>query len=80
MSEQLHYSLVIQWSDEDQAYIVSFPEWEAHGLIGHSHGDSYEEAITQGQDVLRMLIESARRDAETLPVPQTFAGAKYINR
>ncbi len=80
MSEHPHYSLVIQWSDEDQAYIVSFPEWEAHGLIGHTHGDSYEEAVTKGQDVLHMLIESARKDGESLPAPRTFAGAEYASR
>jgi len=80
MSEQPHYSLVIQWSDEDQAYVVSFPEWEAHGLIGHTHGDSYEEAVAKGQDVLRMLIESARRDGESLPAPRTFVSAEHANR
>jgi predicted RNase H-like HicB family nuclease len=26
VSDQPRYSMVIQWSDEDQAYIVSFPE------------------------------------------------------
>jgi len=80
MSEHLHYSLVIQWSDEDQAYIVSFPEWEAHGLIGHTHGDSYEEAVRKGQDVLHMLIESARKDGETLPVPRAFVNAEHASR
>jgi len=58
MSEQPRYSLVIQWSDEDQAYIVSFPEWEAHGLIGHTHGDTYEEAVRKGQEVLHLLIRA----------------------
>ena len=40
MGEQLRYLLVIQWSNEDQVYIVSFPEWKADGLIGHTHGDT----------------------------------------
>ena len=80
MGEHLRYSLVIQWSDEDQAYIVSFPEWEAHGLIGHTHGDSDEEVVAKGQDVLRMLIESARRDGELLPAPRAFVNAEHANR
>src|SRR5260370_30195887 len=36
MNERPRYSMAIQWSDEDEAYIVSLPEWEAHGLIGHT--------------------------------------------
>ena len=28
MSEQSRYSMLIQWSDEDQAYLVTLPEWE----------------------------------------------------
>jgi predicted RNase H-like HicB family nuclease len=79
MSEQPHYSMAIQWSDEDQAYIVSFPEWEAHGLIGHTHGDTYDEAVKNGREVLAMLINSARAEGETLPAPRLFASAEQAN-
>jgi antitoxin HicB len=79
MSEQPRYSLVIQWSDEDQAYIVSFPEWEAHGLIGHTHGDTYEEAVRKGQEVLHMLMESALAEGEPLPSPRTFVCAERVS-
>jgi predicted RNase H-like HicB family nuclease len=72
--DQVHYSMVIQWSDEDQAHVVSFPEWEAHGLIGHTHGNTFAEAVSNGQDVLQMLIESAQAEGESLPVPRTFVG------
>ncbi len=27
MSEKLHYSMVVQWSNDDQAYLVTLPEW-----------------------------------------------------
>ena len=79
MSEQPRYSLLIQWSDEDQAYIVSFPEWEAHGLIGHTHGDTYDEAVRKGQEVLHMLMESARAEGEPLPSPRTFLGVERVS-
>lgn len=72
MSVYPHYSMVIQWSDDDRAYIVSFPEWEAHGLIGHTHGDTYAEAVRKGQEVLHMLVESAQAEGERLPEPRTF--------
>ena len=52
---KLRYSILIQWSDEDQKYIVSLPEF---GLYAHTHGDSYEEATQNAQDVLELLIET----------------------
>lgn len=72
MSDQPRYSMLIEWSIEDQSYVVSFPEWEANGLIGHTHGESYEEAARKGREVLHMLMESAHADAGRLPTPQTF--------
>ncbi len=72
---ELHYSMVIEWSDEDQAYIVSFPEWEAAGNIGHTHGDTYEEAVAKGHDMLDFMKQSAQEDNEPLPEPRTFAHA-----
>ena len=70
-----HYSMLIEWSDEDQAYIVSFPEWEAAGLIGHTHGDTYAEAVERGEEMLRFLIESARADCDPIPEPRRFVAS-----
>jgi predicted RNase H-like HicB family nuclease len=72
MSAQ-RYSMVIEWSDEDQAYIVSFPEWERAGLIGHTHGASYAEAVLRGEEMLRFLIESAQADGDPIPEIHRFA-------
>jgi len=72
MTERPHYSMAIYWPDEDETYIVSLPEWEAHGLIGRTHGDTYEEAVKNGGEMLTMLIESAQREGEPLPRPTTF--------
>jgi predicted RNase H-like HicB family nuclease len=69
--------MVIAWSDDDQAYIVSFPEWEAADNIGHTHGATYEEAAAKGHDMLDFMIESALEEGETLPPPRTFAGATH---
>lgn len=64
--------MIIEWSDEDQAYIVSLPEW---GKYAHTHGQSYEEALRNGKEVLELLIESARAEHEPLPAPRVFAHA-----
>jgi predicted RNase H-like HicB family nuclease len=71
MSEQLRYSMVIEWSDEDQAYLVTLPEWADHVLTPVTHGDTYNEAVQRGQEVLAMLIGSARADGQPLPVPRS---------
>ncbi|MGL5878043.1 MAG: type II toxin-antitoxin system HicB family antitoxin, partial [Xenococcaceae cyanobacterium] len=52
-------------SDEDQCYIVSLPEF---GKYAHTHGDTYEEALKNAQEVLEMLIE----DGQALPKPNTY--------
>lgn len=61
------YSILIQWSEEDNCYVVSLPEF---GPYAHTHGDTYEEALQSAQEVLQMLIEDTPK--ESLPQPQTF--------
>ncbi len=73
MSEQLHYSMLIQWSGEDQAYLVTLPEWEGRVFGPVTHGDTYEEAVRNGNEVLEMLVEAARESGESLPEPRVFA-------
>jgi predicted RNase H-like HicB family nuclease len=62
-----HYSIVIQWSEEDNCYVVSLPEF---GPYAHTHGDTYEEALQNAQEVLQMLIEDTPK--ESLPQPRTY--------
>lgn len=64
-----HYTIIIQWSDEDDCFVVSLPEW---GEFCHTHGDTYEEALKNAQEVLEMLIESSKEDGQPLPKPMTF--------
>jgi antitoxin HicB len=64
-----HYSVVIQWSEEDLCFVVSLPEW---GKFCHTHGSTYAEALKNAQDVLQMLIDSSLEEGETLPEPQVF--------
>ena len=62
---KLRYSIIIQWSDEDQCYIVSLPEF---GKYARTHGDTYEEAVKNAQEVLELLIE----DNNNLPQPNVY--------
>ena len=65
----MKYSITIQWSEEDQCYVVSLPEC---GEYCHTHGDTYEEALKNAQEVLELLIESALNNNEDLPKPNIF--------
>jgi predicted RNase H-like HicB family nuclease len=60
-----HYSMLIQWSEEDTSYVVSFPEFPT----AHTHGDSYEQAATNGREVLNLLIQTYEREGRPLPEP-----------
>ena len=66
------YTIVIQWSDEDNCYVVSLPEW---GEFCHTHGDTPEEALKNAQEVLELLVDSALKDNEPLPEPKLFGKA-----
>lgn len=72
MSEQLHYSMVIEWSDEDEVYVVSLPEW---GDLVHTHGGTYEEALRRGKELIEGLVASRHERRQPLPRPRVFAGA-----
>ena len=65
--------MTIAWSERDQAFLVSLPEWQDR-LIGHAatHGATYEEAARSGQAVLDMLIADAVEGGEPLPEPKVF--------
>jgi antitoxin HicB len=65
----LHYSVIIQWSDEDKAYLVILPEFDSQP---QTHGETYEEAVTNAQEVLELLIESYQECGWELPTPKTY--------
>lgn len=74
MNDAPHYSMLIQWSDEDKAFLVTLPEWSDRVLGPVTHGDTYEEAVRRGREALDALIASAEKHNERLPVPQPVAG------
>ena len=74
MSETpLHCSMLIEWSDEDQAYLVTLPEWADRVIMPATHGNTYNEAIQHGQEVPKMLVDTAKREGEPLPQPGIHA-------
>jgi antitoxin HicB len=64
--------MLIQWSDEDEAYIVTLPEFGSC----KTHGATYEDAAKNGREVLELLIESGLADGEELPEPDKFTATR----
>ncbi|MEH2282802.1 MAG: type II toxin-antitoxin system HicB family antitoxin [Nostoc sp.] len=67
----MKYTIVIQWSEEDQCYVVLLPEF-TDIMQPCTHGETYEDALKNAQEVLEMLIESSLADGATLPEPKTL--------
>jgi predicted RNase H-like HicB family nuclease len=53
-----HYSMMIQWSEEDQLFLVHLPDFPSQQFV--THGTTYETAARNGQEVLAMIIEEYR--------------------
>ncbi len=74
MSDSPHYSIVIEWSDEDQAYAVILPEWSEQYAMPVASGKTNEEAAARGRNALEHYIRFAMEDGQPLPQPRAFAG------
>jgi predicted RNase H-like HicB family nuclease len=62
----LRYEMDIIWSDEDECYLVHLPDFPEQKY--RTHGDTYQEAARNGQEVLELLLED-----DGLPHPQPQA-------
>jgi antitoxin HicB len=61
MKQQPKYPMYIEWSDEDEAYIVYFPGFSVkdggvyYNDHGFTHGSTYKEAFKNGLELLEEL-------------------------
>jgi len=71
----MRYSMVIEWSDEDQVFLVSLPEWAGKVNSPTTHGATYEDAVKNGAEVLADLVDIWREHGWVLPAPRVYATA-----
>ena len=62
------YAMVIEWSDEDQLFLVSLPDWPG----AHTHGRTRAEAAEMGEEVIALLL-----DGEMNPPAARFTAMDY---
>jgi len=70
-----NYSIVIQWSEKDNCFVASLPEWDNR----NAQGNSYEMALANAQSVLKSLVDSSVSQGELLPEPETFKVVSISN-
>ena len=64
---KLKYKMIIEWSEEDNCFLVGFPDFP--GQKWRTHGETYEEAVDNGTEALESLVIAYRATGETLPEP-----------
>ena len=62
------YAMVIEWSDDDQLYLVSIPDFPG----AHTHGGVRAEAAEMGEEAIALLL-----DGETNPPAARFTAMDY---
>lgn len=67
MVNPLRYQMVIQWSEEDQSFLVGFPDFL--GQQWRTHGNTYIEAATNGSEALESLVIAYAATGDPLPKP-----------
>jgi antitoxin HicB len=67
----MKYSMKIEWSEEDNCYVVFLPEF-TRAMQPVSDGKTYMEAAQNGGDALELIVESYLAEGWSLPHPKTL--------
>lgn len=66
------YPLLIEWSPEDEAFIVSVPD-----LPGvRTHGATREEAAEMGDEVVAIVLSYLQGAGRPIPPPSPYSGSE----
>ncbi len=63
----LKYSVNIVWSEEDDAFLATIPEFPGLSAFGETHQEAIQEALTAAEG----MIEVMQQDNEKIPKPNT---------
>lgn len=66
------YSMLVQWSEDDQLFLVTIPEFAGQVVMPCTHGKTREEAIRNGEDVIEMYLDAWQAEGELIPEPMTL--------
>lgn len=60
------YSMLIQWSPEDETYIVTVPELP--GLM--THGETHDQAVRMGEEAIALWLVGLHASGRSVPAPR----------
>lgn len=66
------YSMLIEWSQEDQLFLVTIPEFSAQVMMPCTHGKTRTEAIRNAEEVIEMYLEVWQAEGQVIPKPKTL--------
>ncbi len=64
------YSMTIEWSAEDQLFLVTIPEFEPQVMMPCTHGKTRSEAIQNGEAVIDLYLEAWQAEGTPIPTPR----------
>jgi predicted RNase H-like HicB family nuclease len=65
-TENLHYEVILYWSDADQGFIAEVPELA--GCV--ADGPTYEQALNAARQMMEEWIETAQELGREIPKPK----------
>jgi len=68
-----NYMINLQWSEEDQLFLVTIPEFRDRIIMPCTHGKTRAEAIRNAEEVIEMYLEAWQSEGETIPQPKTLS-------
>ncbi len=63
------YSILIQWSDEDQLYLVTLPEFAEIAMQPSTYDQTYEDAVKNAQAAIEGYLAYCEEDGLAIPTP-----------
>jgi DNA-binding transcriptional regulator YiaG len=76
LAEARRYPMTVEWSDEDQVYIVTIPDLNRI----RTHGSTFEEALEMGAEAAAVWLSAMREMGYPIPDPSTAPEAAPIPR
>jgi predicted RNase H-like HicB family nuclease len=70
-----NYSMLIQWSEIDQIFVVTIPEFVGRVMMPCTEGNTYEEAAQSGLEVIETFLEIWEEEGQSIPEPKALVAA-----
>lgn len=67
------YTMLIQWSEEDDCFVVFLPEFVGLVMQPCTDGKTYEEAARNGEEAIASLMEWFHNEGRSLPKPKVIS-------